>query len=252
MANEAVNERERLKWLESECQRAKRGLEESNRNLSVFAHTVAHELKEPLTIIIGYCTLLQESQLSPKEIALSHLKQVISGAKRLNATIESVLAISRLDGEISDAVEVSLDECVQLAVDALGPTIAGAEAKIEVGPLPQALGNRTLLTQLFRNLISNAIRFRRDKSPVIKVAVVANDGPLTLAITDNGVGINKIHHGAIFNYFNRVNSSTVEGHGLGLAICKRIVEYHRGRIWLESEEGLGATFFVELPAALPS
>lgn len=214
-------------------------LEESNQRLSAFAHMVAHELKAPMSVMMGYCRLLEEGGLAEKETAQAQLQRVLRGARRMHRTIESLLAMTvHQSAPINEWVD--LNDSVATALENLRPRIEEAGVTVAVDSLPSLMGNGSLLTQLVQNLIGNAIKFRNVNEPRIQVSGYRLGSRVRISVADNGIGIAKAHHERIFEYFRRLHTvDQYDGTGLGLTICRQIVESHGGRIWVESELGRG-------------
>jgi two-component system, sensor histidine kinase and response regulator len=225
-------------------------LARSNDELENFASIVAHDLRSPLLTISGYCQLLQEEfgERFGGE-ANDYLDQIVAGADRMSRLIEDLLEYSRA------ARSQHLLQCVDMAsvlihVRAnLEASIRKQEAQIEVGPMPSVAGDQTQLVQLLQNLIGNAIKFRRQSSPRVRVTASRDGVCWQFAVNDNGIGIENEHFDDIFQTFHRLHGREYPGNGIGLAVCKKIVERHGGRIWLDSVAGQGTTFYFTLPDA---
>ncbi len=227
----------------------------ANRELEEFAYAASHDLQEPLRTLTSYSTLLREDlgenlAAEPAE----DLRFISEAADRMRRLIQDLLALSRTGRSPFAAEEVELGECVDEALEALRGSIAEKSAVLHVSPsLPGVRGDRRLLTQLFQNLLSNAVKFgRRGTPPEIHVSAERAESDWRISIRDNGIGIEPKYASQIFSPFKRLHGmSEYPGSGIGLAICRRAVERHGGRIWVESEPGRGATFKFTLPAKLP-
>jgi two-component system, sensor histidine kinase and response regulator len=223
-------------------------LARSNRELEDFAAVVAHDLRSPLLTISGYCQVLQEEcgdQLDAT--ADGYLNQVIAGAARMHRLIEDLLEYSRTGQSQQPLETVDMESIVVQARANIEALVRQHEAQIDVQPMPIVRGDQTQLVQLFQNLLGNAIKFRRDESPKVRVWASSHDGCWQFAVEDNGIGIAHDQFDIIFQAFRRVHGGEYPGTGIGLAICKKIVDRHGGRIWLESVAGQGTTFYVTLP-----
>ena len=225
-------------------------LERSNADLEHFAHIVSHDLKEPLVTTSGFAQLLARRY----EDALDHhardyLDRIVSSVGRMEALINDVLELSRVSTSGREAQPVDCSEAFAQAVADLRQTIDAAGAEVTCRPLPTVTGNPSQLAQLYQNLIANAIKFRSQAPPAVHVAAVREGDAWHVTIRDNGIGIPQGSLERIFEMFGRLHrASEYPGTGIGLAICKRIVERHGGRIWATSEPGAGSTFHFTLPA----
>ena len=218
-------------------------LARSNRELEDFASIVAHDLRSPLLTISGYCQLLQEEYGNRLDTeANEYLSHVIGGAARMNRLIEDLLNYSRLGHPKDHLRQVSLESVLAQVSANLESTIRENKAEIRHDPLPTVTGNQTQLVQLFQNLLDNAIKFRSEMEPLVHVGATQNDVHWKFTIKDNGIGIKPEHFEQLFQVFNRLHGREYPGTGIGLAVCKKIVERHGGRIWVESEPSSGTTF----------
>ena len=222
----------------------------SNTELDQFAAVASHDLQEPLRMMTNYLGLL-EARYSAQfdERARKYMAHVTDGAQRLRVMIEAILGYSRLGHEATDVKTVDGTIAFRNAMSNLSLKIANAQATIIDGPLPIVSVNSEQLTQLFQNLVSNGIKFRSDKRPpMIRVGAEESAREWIFSVADNGVGIRPEDFTRIFQLFQRVHADrSVPGCGIGLATCKKIVEHHKGRIWLESQANVGTTFFFTLP-----
>jgi light-regulated signal transduction histidine kinase (bacteriophytochrome) len=215
-----------------------------NQELDDFAHLASHDLKEPLRNIITFSELLREdlggnlSDQSRKDLGF-----ITGSAARMQSLINDLLALSRAGRAAMQWGEFPLEVCVRQALDALAVQIADAQAAIEIEPLPEVYGDRLLLSQLWQNLIANSVKFRGPGKPKIRITARLENGRQVFGVEDNGLGVLPEHHDIIFQPFRRVSTSAQrEGTGIGLAICRKVVERHAGRIWVESEPGAGSHF----------
>ncbi|HXI51353.1 MAG TPA: ATP-binding protein [Candidatus Saccharimonadales bacterium] len=244
---------ERLRMEEELAEKA-RELERSNRELEQFAYVASHDLQEPLRMISSYTQLLGRRYRDRlDEDGQEFIQFAVDGAGRMQALINDLLAYSRVGSRARTFGPVGCAEIVRRALKNLEVAVQESHARITCGPLPVVQGDPTQLTQLFQNLIGNAIKFRGDRPPVIQVqAVPAEEGPAGawhFTVRDEGIGIEPQYFERIFVIFQRLHArEEYPGTGIGLAVCKKIVERHGGRIWVESEVGRGSTFhFTLLP-----
>ena len=225
-------------------------LKRSNEDLEQFAYVASHDLQEPLRMIRNYLQLLQQrykSELDPN--AHDFINFALDGSKRMNQLIHDLLAYSRVG---THGKELVVTECDQALEDALANlTVAIEESKAEVtrDSLPPVIGDEVQLTQLFQNLIGNAVKFRGEAAPKVHVGVQRKGNEWEFTVRDNGIGIAEQDFQRIFVVFQRLhNREKYPGTGIGLSVCQKIVERHGGRIWVESKPGKGTTFHFTIPA----
>jgi PAS domain S-box-containing protein len=235
-----------------ELQHAAAELERSNRDLEQFASAVSHDLKEPLRAVAGYAALLQDKyggRLDDK--AASYLSGAVAGAERMQRLIDDLLSYSRVGSRGGEFKATDAEAALTAAVANLRVVIEETGAVVEHDSLPTVRSDASQLVQLFQNLIANAVKFRGAKAPRIGIEATREAGQWRFSVRDNGIGIAPQFRERIFEIFQRLHPrNAYPGTGIGLAICKRIVERHGGRIWVESEPGRGATFFFTIPDAL--
>jgi PAS domain S-box-containing protein len=238
--------------------RAEQALEEraqelarSNADLEQFANVASHDLQEPLRMVASYTQLLAKrygGQLD--ERADRWIGYAVDGANRMQTLINDLLRYSRVGTRGGELTVVSTEAALAAALANLRLTIREAEAEIVQEPLPQVLGDETQLIQLFQNLIGNAVKFRGKEAPRVEISARRDGDEWTFSVRDNGIGVEQEFAERIFVIFQRLHErDRYAGTGIGLAISKRIVERHGGRIWLESAPGKGATFRFTLHAA---
>jgi signal transduction histidine kinase len=231
---------------------SKRELERSNQELEQFAFVASHDLQEPLRMVTGFMHLLAQrygGRLDDK--AQQYITYAVDGAQRMNRLIRDLLMFSRVRGDTWEPAPVNMNEVFDQALANCGVLVAEANARITREQLPVVQGEAGLLTQLFQNLLVNAVKFRRpDILPEVHVAAARQDNLWLISVRDNGIGIATEQCERIFQIFQRLHTrQQYEGTGIGLAVCKRIVEFHGGRIRVESAPGCGSTFLFDLPAA---
>ena len=229
-------------------------LRRSNGELEQFAYVASHDLQEPLRKVASFCQLL-EKRYSDKldERGLKYIEFAVDGAKRMQVLINDLLTFSRVGRATDVRVPVPLDQPLDAAVTALSAAIEETGAVIErPGPLPEVMGDPTLLGMLWQNLIGNAIKFRApDRPPVIGVTAAAQpDGGWQIGVADNGIGIPAEFAEKIFVIFQRLHGrDAYPGTGIGLALCKRIIEQHGGQMYLDTTYEDGTRIYFTLPAA---
>lgn len=224
-------------------------LARSNSELEQFAYIASHDLQEPLRMVASYVQLLERNYKNLFDAkGEEYIAYAVDGAKRMQLLINDLLAYSRVG---TQGNEFALTDCagvVGLTIKNLQKTIQESGATITCEPLPTVLADRMQLLQLFQNLLANAIKFRAEQPPEINITAKHTDGFWQFAVKDNGIGIEPRHFERIFLIFQRLNSRrNYPGTGMGLAICKKIVDRHGGMIWPVSEPGMGTTFFFTLP-----
>ena len=220
-----------------------------NEDLEQFASLAAHDLKEPLRTIRSFLQLLQRKNEGKLDNdSNDYIQFAVNGAARMDHLISDLLEYARAGTKSFDLQTVDCNLILESAIQNLALTISEAQGEMIRESLPTLLGDKTQLLQLFQNLISNAIKFRGGRKPVIRVRVSNCEKEWEFAIEDNGLGIPMDEQANIFILFHRLHSrSAIDGSGIGLAVCRRIVERHGGRIWVESEPGKGSTFFFSIP-----
>jgi PAS domain S-box-containing protein len=236
---------------ERELRQRVRVLEQSNADLEQFASIASHDLREPLRMVVSYTQLLAEryrGQLDEK--ADKFIGYAVQGATRMQRLIDDLLAYSRLENPGRPSLPTPVADALRDTLTDMRATIQDSGAQITYGPLPTVLVDPVQLTQLFQNLIHNAIKFRREAPPQIEIWAEPEGGMWRISIRDNGIGIEKRYHDRIFQMFQRLHErGKYEGNGIGLATARKIVERHGGTIGVASSPGEGSTFFFTLPAA---
>jgi len=216
----------------------------SNKDLEQFAYVASHDLQEPLRMIAGYTQLLQQRYKDKlDEDANQFILYTVDGVLRMQNLITDLLTYSRLETRSETFEPVDCRAVLDDVLATLQMTIEENNAVIKYGPLPTVRANKGQLFQLFQNLISNAIKFRSDKPPLINITAKPQDKQWLFSVSDNGIGMEPQYLERIFVIFQRLHTrDKYPGTGIGLAICKKIVERHGGRIWAESQPGKGSTF----------
>ena len=218
-------------------------LERSNRDLEQFAYVASHDLQEPLRKVASFCQLLDERYGQElDERGRTYVAFAADGARRMQSLISDLLQFSRVGRTTESFEPVELSEVMSDVLDQHAANIAASQAEIDVGELPTILGDRSLLTALFANLIGNAIKYRSEDAPRVTVATERNDDGWEVRITDNGIGIPPEYADKVFVIFQRLHGrEEYDGTGIGLSLCKKIVEFHRGSIRIVDRDGAPGT-----------
>ena len=244
-----ISERKRI---EDELHAALEDLKHSNAELRQFAYVASHDLQEPLRMVTSYMQLL-ERQMKGKldDENLEYFGYAVEGAKRMGQLIKDLLDYSRVESRGEEFVPVDAGESLCKALLNLQVAVSDAEAKITHDDMPLVLADDSQLMRLIQNIIGNALKYHApDRPPEIHVSAERHGGEWRFSVRDNGIGIEPQYFDRVFDIFQRLHGrNEYEGTGIGLAICRKIVERHGGSIWLESEPGEGSTFFFSLPAA---
>jgi PAS domain S-box-containing protein len=237
----------------TEIKRTQRELERSNEELQRFAYTASHDLQEPIRTVVNFTQLIARQytgKLSPQ--TNQHITFILEASNRMSKLISSLLAYSQVS-ELPQLqrTEVDLNHVLDFVVKTMTFSIEDSRAEILSQPLPVVPGDEQLLIQLFQNLIGNSIKYRKpDVPPRIELtAELQNGRDWLFRLKDNGIGFHPQYAELIFGVFKRLHGRDFSGTGIGLSICRKIVERHGGRIWADAEEGQGATFFFSLPAS---
>jgi len=224
-------------------------LARSNAELEQFAYVATHDLQEPLRAVASCVQLLQkryEGQLD--ERAQEFITHAVDGTKRMQTLINDLLAYSRISTDAQVFASTNCEMVLKEALANLVVAISESGAVVTQDALPTVSGDATQLTQLFQNLIGNALKFREERPPQIHIGAVRDNGDWRFSVADNGIGMEPQYFERVFLVFQRLHTrKEYQGTGIGLAICKKVVERHGGRIWAESEPGQGATFCFTIP-----
>ena len=224
-------------------------LTRSNDELSQFAYIASHDLQEPLRMVASFLQLLEkryEAVLDPDGKKFIHF--AVDGAKRMQSLIQDLLSLSRVQTKAKPSMATDCAKIFRNVMENLRIAVADANATVTCDSLPVIVADSTQITQLFQNLVDNALKFRGTGAVRIHVGAVRRKDEWEFSVSDNGPGIEPQFHDRIFGIFQRLHAAgDFPGTGIGLAVCKKIVEVHAGRIWLQSEPGQGATFFFAIP-----
>jgi signal transduction histidine kinase len=236
----------------AEIRRRDDELHRSNDELKQFAFVASHDLQEPLRSVTSFCDMLKtECQGKLTLDAESFLERIVNGVGRMKALVTDLLNYSRVSREAQiDFEQIELRKVVTEALANLQGSIKDSDAEIYCGELPKVTGDRTQLVQVFQNLIGNAIIYRGPRPPQIHIEAIIRHKLCEIVVRDNGIGISAEHYERIFEIFKRLhNRAKYPGTGIGLAVCRKVVERHGGKIWVESQPGQGSVFRFTLPMA---
>jgi light-regulated signal transduction histidine kinase (bacteriophytochrome) len=225
-------------------------LKKSNAELEQFAHSASHDLQEPIRMITSYLKLLENNfQCDLPNKARQYLSTAITGARRMQKLVQDVLAFCRFDRDPDfPLAPQSSAAAVQAAIENLECPIKEAGAQVEITTLPEVPIEQERLIRVFQNLIGNAVKYRSEQPPVVRISAVRVGVGWKFSVKDNGIGIASHDQQRIFSLFERLHGSEiVSGSGIGLATCKKIVEKVGGSIWVESESGHGSNFHFIIP-----
>ena len=241
----------RVKERTAEWQTANERLRRSNADLMQFAYVASHDLQEPLRTVGSYAGLLgRRYQGQLDEQADRYIRHLVEGAKRMQTLIQDLLAYSRVGTQSLKVEPTDLEDVLRQVQENLQASLSERRASLTHDPLPIVIGDGGRLGQVLQNLIGNALKFAQPgEAPAVHVGVARQEQNWIFSVRDNGIGFEPEYAERIFVIFQRLHSiGAYPGTGIGLAICKRIVEAHGGRIWAESEGGVGSTFFFTLSA----
>jgi len=220
-------------------------LEQKNKELEQFAYVASHDLQEPLETVSSFVGVLQKKYAGKlDEKGDTYIGFIVQAAKRMQTLVRNVLEYSRI-GKSNVKEPVDCNKLIREVITDLDASIQASQATVTAHELPVVNGNSIELKQLFQNLISNAIKFRKaDVAPVVEISAAKEDGSWKFAVSDNGIGIDEKFYDRIFVIFQRLhNRSQYEGTGIGLSLGRKIVESHGGKIWVTSKPGEGSTFY---------
>jgi two-component system CheB/CheR fusion protein len=237
----------------TERRQAEEALQTTNAELQNFAYALTHDLQEPLRMVVNFTELLGRQYAGQLgEEADQFISYSVEGALRIQALLKALLAYWEVNGREHDrSASVDCGAVLAKALLNLESAIAESGATVTSDPLPAVMAEEVIMTQLFQNLISNSIKYKGDEAPKIHVSAERSAGGWLFAVRDNGMGIDPRDAERVFGMFRRLHGNEIPGTGIGLALCKKIVERKGGRIWVESEPGAGATFKFTIPAPGP-
>lgn len=238
-----------LKKTNTELLEKTRKLQQKNKELDAFTAAVSHDLKAPISNIIGFVGILRK-KISTKNIdeeSNKYFNYIEEGINKMDLLTSELLGFAKMQ-QIKKNIEVIDTQNLIAEIISLINSNEESFTKIKVGQLPEIKGDLILIRQVFYNLIHNAVKYSRKKTnPIVSIKAVNSDDETLFAIKDNGVGFDDTYADQLFDIFTRLHGDEFEGIGIGLANVKRIVERHEGRIWAKGEEGKGATFYFSLP-----
>lgn len=241
-----VTDRRRIR---NDLSRMNAELLRSNTELEHFAQVVSQDLQEPLRVITGYLDLIHRRYRGTMNAEAEEFLDVVArGASGMKDRIENLFNFSRIAAVVPSFHPVGSELILQTAMDNLQAMIGEGSAEVTWDPLPEIVAHASLLAQVFQNLVANGIKFNDQSIPRVHISASEHGSEWVFSVRDNGIGIEARHFDRIFQMFERLNSSDLyPGYGVGLAISRKIVERHKGRIWFESKSGEGSTFYFSIP-----
>jgi light-regulated signal transduction histidine kinase (bacteriophytochrome) len=233
----------------TELRKVQKELALSNADLQQFANVASHDLQAPLRMITSYLQLLEKRNKEKfDEESMEYIAYAIDGAQSMKLLIKDILDYSRVETQGDEFRPTDMDTVVRTVIKDLARSIEEAGANISYDPQPTIRADHTQMVQLLENLIGNAIKFRSERTPAIHVSALRAGHFWQFSVKDNGIGLDLKYKARIFEMFQRLHTrDEYKGTGIGLAICKRIVERHGGQIWVESELGKGTRFYFTIP-----
>jgi two-component system, chemotaxis family, sensor kinase Cph1 len=237
----------------SKAKRLERALKATNAELEQFAYALTHDLQEPLRMVLNFSQLLaREHKGKLGEDADNTISFIVDGALRLNALVKDLLNYWRITDKDGDRLSsVDCNHALSQALLSLQTAIQKSSATITSDPLPTVAAKEVMLTQLFQNLISNSIKYRSEAPPAIHIAAAETAAGWLFSVKDNGIGIDPANAERVFGMFKRLHGKEIPGTGIGLALCRKVVERQGGRVWVESQAGQGAVFKFTIPNEAP-
>jgi signal transduction histidine kinase len=248
-SNELLIQKQNLLILNKELEQRSEELARSNMDLEKFAYVASHDMQEPLRTIISYIELIQRKfNGSIDKDMEKYMEYVVGAGYRMRELITGLLEYSRADKEEKSFVPVSCNEVLKVVIENMHGSIEESKASIQYDPLPEIKASYMQMIQLFQNLISNAIKFKNGNTPQVRISYKKIEGYHLFSVGDNGIGIETEYKDKIFEIFKRLHPiGEYMGVGIGLAICKKIVEKHKGKIWVDSVPDKGSTFYFTIP-----
>jgi PAS domain S-box-containing protein len=249
LLKDTMEARRAAEQAETSIRRAAEDLERSNKDLEQFAYVASHDLQEPLRAVGGFMGLLKKQYNENLDAgAREYIEQAIEGAERMQALINDLLTFSRVGTRGAAFAVINMKEAADRALKNLQAAIAESTTIVTCGSMPEVSADLSQMTQLIQNLIGNAIKFHGPRRPEVHLTAQRKDDCWVFSVADNGIGIEPQYFDRIFLIFQRLHTrSQYKGTGIGLAICKKIVERHGGKLWVESRVDVGSTFYFTLP-----
>jgi PAS domain S-box-containing protein len=240
---------ERQRAADAALRRTNEALERSNIELQRFAYVASHDLQTPMRNVASFVELLQATYTDQLDAqANDWIGRIVQSVKQLQTLVRDLLEYSQVDAQAHPFTPVPGREVFDAAVTLLESSIRESGAQVSCGELPVLTGDRSQLVQLLINLIGNSLKYRGTEVPQIRVEADRLDGEWRIMVRDNGIGIDPRYHDRIFEIFERLHDQRSHpGSGIGLAVCRRVVHRHGGRIWVESESGTGSRFYFTIP-----
>jgi light-regulated signal transduction histidine kinase (bacteriophytochrome) len=249
--SDAIAQGVKRKQAELALEERAKELARSNSDLEQFAYVASHDLQEPLRMVAGYVQLIERRYKDKLDAdANDFIGFAVEGAQRMQRLINDLLSYSRVGRRVSELTPVDAEIAFTHALESLRTTVEECAGTVTHDPLPTKVwADETQLEQLLQNLVTNALKFKGAESPRVHVSAERRGADWLFSVRDNGIGIDPEYFDRIFVIFQRLHGrQEYPGTGIGLAICKRIVDRHGGRIWVESTPGAGSTFYFTLPA----
>ena len=243
---------EKLTWLYQSLEIRAYELATSNAELERFAYVATHDLQEPLRLVSSFMQLLKKKYSNQlDEQAREYIDYAVDGANRIKKLILDLLEFSKVSSNREEFTPTDMNMVLQDVARMFSGELKDTGAALTIPELPTIHANTALMLQLFENLVGNAIKYRNGRQPLIQIDCQEKDDEFRFSVSDNGIGIDPEYSDKIFILFQRLhnNNETYDGTGVGLAICKKIVELHQGTIWVVSEKGKGSTFYFTIPKA---
>jgi light-regulated signal transduction histidine kinase (bacteriophytochrome) len=223
-----------------------KNLDSSNKNLEQFAYVAAHDLQAPLKMAGNYVQLLQKKVKGPDQSTEKYFDIISQQLSYMQDLVRGLLAYSKLEQSEIVLKELDCRHCLKHALSNLQGIIQESHAQVSFDRLPAILGDKSQIIRLFQNLISNAIKFRSNEAPRIFIEGIEKDHEWVISVRDNGIGIKPEDFKKVFEVFQRLDKKYA-GSGIGLGVCKKVVEQHGGKIWVESQVGKGSCFYFSFP-----
>jgi light-regulated signal transduction histidine kinase (bacteriophytochrome) len=224
-------------------------LEQSNKELESFAYIASHDMKTPLRNIVSFLNLIERKLKGDEDKEVQEfIGLATSNARYMHCLVEDILEFSKISSNEDSFVAIDLQEVILSIITHLSGFIKEKNAVIQFENLPTIKANKVQIQQLFQNLIENGIKYNESDEPTVNIYISQNDTSLSITFEDNGIGISETYHEQIFDMFKRLHDNTTyQGTGIGLAICKKIMEVHHGKISVTAAENQGSRFMIEFP-----